>query len=108
MSKIKVELEDIGEGWNGDYDPDPDADADDTCDEPLLRFTFYKLCRGEWVPIDDASCCTRLSANLSADTKRKLSEWLLDHFDQEHPKKCCEQLSWVTLRDIGEGGGENV
>ncbi len=48
---IKVVLEHIGEGLNGEFD------SEDSKDVPLIRFTIYK--DGEMV--EDASYCTNLS-----------------------------------------------
>ena len=57
---IKVELEWIGEGWDGDYQ------EDDPEDDPLLRFTFYRkdaMAIAGWDQIDDTSYCTQLIAD---------------------------------------------
>ena len=96
---IKVELEDIGEGWDGDYNPD------DTEDEPLLRFTFLELVDedfpdGKWKQIEDASYCTQLPATTPEDIQKKALKWLMDNLDRKHVKKCCERLSWLKLSDL--------
>jgi hypothetical protein len=93
---IKVELEDIGEGQDGDYQPD------DPEDEPLLRFSFYEfsIVEGEWQEINDTSYCTQLSANLPKHDQHLALEWLMTHFDRKRAKKCCERLSWVTIEDV--------
>ncbi len=96
---IKVELEYIGEGWDGDYDPsDPE-------DEPLLRFTVLIKSDDthldyDWVQIDDASYCTRLPATLSEAKQRRVLELLMNEvYDPATSgasiKKLCERLSWV-------------
>lgn len=92
---VKVELEYIGEGYNGDYDPD------DPEDQPLLRFTVLKLVDGEWEQIDDASYCTQLPESIPNDEKM----WVLTFIMNEvydavvggaSIKKRCELLSWIT------------
>ena len=63
--RIRMELEDLGEGWNGDYD---EEDPDDT---PLLRFSFYAINpdgdedqpdRVRYDQLDDCSYCTAIDA----------------------------------------------
>lgn len=55
---IKVVLEYIGEGYQGDYDPE------DAEDEPLLRYSLYqKDDDGVWDDVDCGSYCTYLSIN---------------------------------------------
>ena len=104
QGKVKVELEYIGEGWNGDYsDEDPN-------DEPLLRFTVYQNIEGKWEQVDNASYCTRLPETLSDEGKRKTLEILMNElsgldgfgegFVSHSIKKPCESLSWLSREDV--------
>ena len=61
-NNVSVELEHIGEGFDGDYD---DTNPDD---KPLLRFTVLL----NDSQVDDASYCTALSNDISSDDKKKL------------------------------------
>ena len=98
---VKVEIEWIGEGLEGDYyDDDPE-------DIPLLRFSVYRREEGgEWEAVDDSSYCTQLSATVHPDTARRAVEyimtWVKESLDGDHSiKKICERLSWIdedTLR----------
>ena len=53
---VKIEWEELGEGWDGEYAGTPD-------DKSLLRFYVARLEGGQWVDIDDGSWCTRFPAN---------------------------------------------
>ena len=92
---VSVELEHIGEGFNGDYDEtDPD-------DKPLLRFTVLL----DDSQIDDASYCTALSDDISDDDKKKVASYILDMVYDDairgySIKKICERLSWVSIKDL--------
>ena len=66
--RLRLEMEDLGEGWSGDYD------EDDPSDTPLLRFTFYAInpASDSADPIagqvrldqlDECSYCTGIPAN---------------------------------------------
>lgn len=103
--EIIVELDhDCYEGWNGIYNPgDPE-------DEPLLRFTVYRLGPEEREEIDDASYCTRLS-NFLPDEKKMLALQILlnevyDFAEQRYSiKKLCETLSWIGPDWLEKEGG---
>ena len=92
---VSVELEHIGEGFNGDYDEtDPD-------DKPLLRFTVLL----DDSQIDDASYCTALSDDISDEDKKKVASYILDMVYDDtirgySIKKICERLSWVSIKDL--------
>lgn len=62
--RCKVELEHIGEGYNGDYDPTDPEDA------PLIRFTVYD---GD-EPVDRGSYCTNVTACASQNALWKFAE----------------------------------
>ena len=92
---VKVELENIGEGWSGDYDPD------DPDDEPLLRFTVSKKdADGEWQQVDDASYCTQIRADTPEPRLREILNYLMDEVGDSVEsgssiKRRCEWLSWI-------------
>lgn len=114
---VKIELEDIGEGYGGDYnESDPD-------DEPLLRFSCYV--RGElleryrkqspyqidgdnglneWVSLSDASYCTRLSARMDDKLKHRALAMLMSYVHQDiealTPKRACEKASWISTYEV--------
>ena len=52
---LRVEMEWIGEGMDGDYDPD------DPKDVPLLRFSLWQRNGNEWDYVEDTSCCCLVS-----------------------------------------------
>lgn len=91
---VRVDWDELGEGWNGDYNPD---DPDDT---ELLRFTVYWFDGQEWVECDDTSYCTRVPAGTSDDVRQRLLEGLMDEFASavtgvHGTKKLGERLSWI-------------
>ena len=93
---VKVIWENIGEGYNGDYD------EDDPEDENLLRYTVYVKDNGEWREVDDASYCTLVPADTDKEYLMKLLEILMDEFyDVLHDnidssvKKLAERMSWI-------------
>ena len=112
QGRIRMELEDIGEGLSGDYcEDDPD-------DVPVLRFYFSALDEeGTWISLDDTSCCTSIDAR---------SEWEVQLacackiFDAVYPRleagagdmidpgwgrrgaKECEDQSWVDSEGFEE------
>ena len=113
---VKVLMECIGEGWNGDYN------ANDPDDEPLLRFDVYiKNPTGfyspynEWHPLDDCSYCTAFSENTPKRLQKKAVKYIMneikDILEENYNdiiqciengeytnggiKKLCEKLSWI-------------
>ncbi len=92
---VKVEIEWIGEGIEGDYyENDPE-------DIPLLRFSVYKR-EGDdyWEAVDDASYCTNLPATVRPDIARKavryIMGWVEEPLKENYSiKKICEKLSWI-------------
>ena len=93
---VRVELEDIGEGYNGDYDPD------DPNDTPLLRFTVSKHEDGEWYQIDDASYCTQLPVSITEEQANSVLNFIMNEvYDAviggNSIKRRCELLSWISL-----------
>lgn len=94
----RLDWDEIGEGWSGDYDPD------DPEDEELLRFTFFRLEDGEWAEVDDASYCTRVPVDTDLAERQRLLEVLLEELvaAAEHggAKRRAEELSWVGPGDL--------
>jgi hypothetical protein len=93
------EFEDIGEGWEGDYDP---SDPEDT---PLLRFYLRWKKDGEWQDVPDCSYCTRLPTSTSPEVLEKIANEALDRVEEaarqgESLKRLCERLSWMSPAGI--------
>ena len=106
--RIRVELVNLGEGWNGDYNPeDPD-------DEELLRFdVYYKNPEDkdmDWMEVEDASYCTQLSADASEDILEKAVTAIFKRYDDVAThiisggsvKEMGEELSWISAEDFEE------
>ncbi len=102
---LKAVWEWIGEGVSGDYDP---ADKDDV---PLLRFSCYKIdhwtagLRPYWVPVDDASYCTRMHLQTPRRILKKALKHILKELKQEldagrSGKKAMESMSWLCDEDF--------
>ena len=94
--KVVVVLEDIGEGWNGDYNPE---DPDDT---PLVRFSVLEKDGEVYLPVDDASYCTQLSIftnreQLEAIARSILAEVAPEVLAGNSVKRLCERLSWINV-----------
>jgi len=90
--KCKVELVELGEGWDGDYDPN------DPNDEELFRFDVYLKKDGKWIDPGDVSYCTQLPVTLTREKQRIALEIIVDRlYDQpvSYWKKICEELSWI-------------
>jgi hypothetical protein len=112
---VQLVWEWIGEGYEGDFnDEDPD-------DEPLLRFSVYARNLDdtareemgypdeEWVPVEDASYCTGVSAKEDREELTKALELMSDRvwgaFQSDSPptfglKGTCEDLSHITIHEV--------
>jgi hypothetical protein len=121
---VKVEMEYIGEGIDGDYD---DKDPDDM---PLMRFSIYRKitddaeCRekmwnltlsdfceeeiGEWVYVEDSSYCTQIWADLPTKNILEAAKFILSCVednvrDMKREKRLYESLSWIRFdQESGE------
>ncbi len=103
---LKVELEHIGEGYQGDYDENDPEDA------PLMRFTAYVRDPEDpdmdWEVVEDSSYCTYLSANDPEEKLQAAVEILFKRFRDaitEYPfegsvKKLGEELSHINLNNV--------
>lgn len=90
---LKVEWENIGEGYCGDYDPE------DPEDDNLLRFSVYvKNEEGDWEEVDDATYCTYNSIDTS---EKDLKSMLKTIFD-EYRDVITEYPVDVSVRKLGE------
>jgi len=90
---FRVTWEDIGEGWEGDYDPsDPE-------DDQLLRFSCDKLVNGEWEQVPDGSYCTRCPITTPKDSLELFANSILEACEQPSPKRRLEELSWLSPED---------
>jgi hypothetical protein len=98
---VKIELEYIGEGLNGDFNPnDPD-------DIKLLRYTVSRIEDDDIVPIDDASYCTLLPESASSTIQTKALYYLMSRLYEPitqglYIKKLCEDLSWLELETFAK------
>jgi hypothetical protein len=105
--KIRVELVNIGEGYHGDYNPE------DPLDENLLRFDVYYRNPEDsypesWTEVDDASYCTRLSADLDEEILERAVKAIFNRYNAEADniiggisvKKMGEELSWISENDF--------
>jgi len=104
---VRVTLEWIGEGMDGDYHPEDEEDY------PHLRFTVAKYENGEWMDIDDASYCTLLNARADRAVLRYAAEFLLNEVEElvnsgTSIKKLCERLSWIGENSIAVIQSSNV
>lgn len=110
FGKVRVVLDWIGEGYNGDYqENDPD-------DKPLLRFDVYRFYEpneeitpyflddetpgGGWLPVRDGSYCTQLVATEPRETLQTMAQFILDQVKgdiscQQRCKRLMEELSWL-------------
>ena len=97
QDNVKVVFENLGEGYNGDYN------ENDPEDENLLRFTVYVKDGEIWEQVDDASYCTLVSADTEKEKLQELLNMLMDEFyavlhDDIHAsvKKLGERLSHIS------------
>jgi hypothetical protein len=108
---VRVCLDCIGEGWNGDYN------SEDPKDEILLRFDVYIEAdyyvpgfteeSERWQPVDDASYCTALPESASQEQQDRAVEIIMgevkDALQNGYSiKKLCERLSWLDKKWIRE------
>ena len=95
---IRVELCDVGEGYEGDYDPDDPEDC------ALLRFYVYvNDPETGWREVEDSSYCTTLKVDDARDYLEKKITILFNEFRNVSThilsggsvKKLAETLSWI-------------
>lgn len=105
--KVRVELEYIGEGLDGDYQPG------DKGDYRHLRFDVIDLTKhpldasdgtmcgpGHCRSSQDASYCTAMSDGLPEDVRRSVCKHIAEAVvDAPHWKRLLEQLSWLDDDD---------
>lgn len=95
---LRIEFEDCGEGWDGDYNPD---DPEDTA---LLRFYVSERttdAEGGFSEIEDASYCTQIAVDAPEDKQRELLRTIMDEVrpvyeSGESIKRICETMSWLS------------
>ena len=94
---VKVVLEYIGEGYQGDYDPE------DSEDEPLLRYSLYrKNDDDDWDAVDDGTYCTYLSVNDDRDKLVQVANTILLQVKDgltsyNRQKRLYERLSHISI-----------
>jgi hypothetical protein len=97
---IRVSLEYIGEGFNGDYDPENETD------KPLLRFYIDQKVDGEFEGLEDASYCTNISVDIDIKDAKKvllyIAKTVYPHIQKGYWKKVCEKLSWISIEEVNQ------
>jgi len=94
-NNVRVSLHDeTNEGYDGDYDPQ------DPNDKLLMRFDVDRLVDGSWEPVDDASYCTHIPADIEPAQAHKIVDFIFNEVYEavsQHisVKKRCEMLSWI-------------
>ena len=96
--RVRVTLEYIGEGYEGDYDPtDPD-------DSPLVRFSIDERELGTeyWEAVDDSSYCTTIPITTPREQLESVARSILAEVQEpvlagHSIKKLCERLSWIEV-----------
>lgn len=104
---VKVEWNDLKEGYNGDYNPkDPD-------DVHLLRFDVSTKHDNEddFEAVESASYCSLVPFDTPQDTLIKGLEVIMSNVivplaKQESVKRICEKLSWLDVETIEKGYSE--
>jgi hypothetical protein len=97
---VRIVLQDIGEGYNGDYD------AEDPNDMPLLRFYGYLWDPNtqHWEDPGNCSYCTTLPANISREDGEIAVELLMEALGEKivegTHKTEAETMSWIGTEDI--------
>lgn len=92
---IMVELESIGEGYNGDYDPEDPEDVE------LMRFSIFRLIDGKWEEIDNASYCTYIPASITSEQEDVILDYIMSQVydlavQWKSIKRACQRLSWLS------------
>ena len=94
-TNIRVEFNNIGEGYNGDFNPnDPD-------DVYLLRFDISTRKGTGWEPVEDASRCTQIPVGAAPEVILKRA---LEIHDAVHDaliagdsiRAICDKCSWMS------------
>jgi len=93
---LKIQLVDLNEGYNGDYDPD------DPLDVKLWRVDFSSRIgkTNRWLSFEDGSYCTQLPVGTDPKVVRSIlihmhCEILRRYQEGEHMKRVFEKMSWV-------------
>lgn len=99
--QVKVLVEWMGEGWDGDYD------GNNPNDVPFLRFSVSKWHGDFWEAIDDSSYCTLLPATIDGDMAMEAAKQILSRVEATvleggSIKKICEKLSWIDITWLAE------
>ena len=94
---LRVELEWIGEGLDGDYDPD------DSQDVPLLRFSLWQRKGGDWDYVEDTSYCCQVGRDAQAEEIEAALRTMMREFRETIEaggsiRRTAEHLSWIGSR----------
>jgi len=99
---FRVELESIGEGYNGDFDPSDPNDVE------LLRFSVdqRETLDDDWTGVENASYCTELPADIDDETAEKALTNIIDAagdaLREGTHKRLCEKLSWMSIESLNK------
>lgn len=95
---VRVEWENLDEGWNGEYDPD------DPDDQNLLRFAIYKKDKdGKWEALDNGTWCTFFYEGVEEGKLKAALKHIMSHvYDSvvEYGECSCASLSHVNPKDF--------
>lgn len=91
-SFLRIEMVNIGEGYNGDYNPNDPEDCE------LLRVDVYykKDDEGSWLNETAYSYCTCFPVDEAAEKKQKALNYLFDQYNSfiaAHPGESLKSLS---------------
>lgn len=89
--EVRVTLEDIGEGWDGDAREGEDS---------LVRFSVEKLVGDEWEFVENSSYCTSIKTTVPRETLERMAKVIMREVKEavlrgESVKRVCEKLSWM-------------
>ena len=95
---LRVVIEWIGEGWEGDYNPE------DPVDEPLVRFYCDHKKGKRWEEIDSASYCTCMRATHPRKVYTWMARQIMDVLDRTlreggSVKQAMSLMSWLGYDD---------
>ena len=102
--RVRVEITDIGEGIQGEYNPE------DPQDVSLVRFyvSIYDETHKEWTDVDDASYCTLIPVReevLHIALAEKIMEAVYPPLMAgKDIDRICAALSWTEPEELSQGG----
>jgi hypothetical protein len=95
--RYKVIWEDIGEGYEGEYNPD------DPNDEHLLRFYIERMdSHGHWNELPDSSYCTVIPVDTTYKVLETYASLLLTAVETQGSgyRRVLQGLTWLTVENL--------